>query len=107
VANGLQGTTALNDGTWRYVAMTVNKSTNTITFYVNGTADGSLTHASVAVDHTTTAPVYIGADRTAGNFLNGSIPIVQIYNRALSSQEIKQNCIAQQSRFGVSTCAAP
>jgi hypothetical protein len=45
--------------------------------------------------------VTIGADTVNSRYFNGSIPLVQIYNRALSASEISQNYMALKSRFGL------
>lgn len=38
---------------------------------------------------------------TNGGFLDGDIPVVRIYNRALNSMEVAQNFNAQRARFGL------
>jgi len=38
---------------------------------------------------------------SSGEYVNGNIPIVEVYNRALSSTEILQNYNAVKSRFGL------
>ena len=44
----------------------------------------------------------IGANHSAySECMNGNISVVQIYNRALTSEEIKQNFNATKSRFGL------
>jgi hypothetical protein len=43
----------------------------------------------------------IGSDISGTNNWNGSVSNVQIYNRALSGNEIKQNFEAYRGRFGV------
>jgi hypothetical protein len=38
---------------------------------------------------------------TPGRYLNGNVATVQIYNRALSPQEITQNFNAIKGRYGI------
>lgn len=45
--------------------------------------------------------VYVGARAGSTYFFNGEIPNVSIYNRALTSSEIKQNYNALKGRFGL------
>jgi hypothetical protein len=48
--------------------------------------------------------VNIGGNFATGNggdFTQGSIASVQLYNRALSAQEISQNFNATRGRFGI------
>lgn len=37
----------------------------------------------------------------SNNFIDGIIPVVRIYNRAITSDEVKQNFNVQRSRYGV------
>jgi hypothetical protein len=43
----------------------------------------------------------IGSNGGNSEFLNGNISQVQIYNRALSAQEISQNFNATKGRYGL------
>jgi hypothetical protein len=43
----------------------------------------------------------IGTSTSAGEYLNGQIALVQIYNRVLSASEVLQNFNAYRQRFGV------
>lgn len=62
------------------------------------TARNTVTHPS-----TTIASIEIGRDSSqfGSRYLDGSVPIAQLYNRALSSTEINQNFNAFKSRFGL------
>ena len=44
---------------------------------------------------------YISAYGAGGNLFDGDIPCVQIYNRALTASEVKQNFNALRGRFGI------
>ena len=74
----------------------------TIVQYVNGGTNTSSSYAGTP--STSGAGLRIGRrwDTGAGvDHINGQIPIVQIYNRALSANEVLQNYNAQKSRFGL------
>jgi hypothetical protein len=47
------------------------------------------------------------ASGSLGDFFTGSIAVLQMYNTTLTAQQIKQNCLAQQGRFGSTSCASP
>jgi Concanavalin A-like lectin/glucanases superfamily len=99
---GLLGTTTLNTGQWFNTVLTINRSTNTVSAYVNGVLESAQTTASVGTSNlTTVSNLLIGVERNSSLFFNGSIANVQIYNRALSSIEILQNYNGQKSRFGL------
>ena len=92
----LYANTALATGVWYYVGFTLVNG-GTLTFYVNGTSDGTYGSVSRTPSNDT---IYIGDPRP--NYgLAGSIPITQVYNRALSATEIAQNYNATKTRFGL------
>jgi len=87
--------------TWYQVCGRYDGSTMKI--YVNG--DEKKSNSFAGLQYTATNKFYIGAidnDASAGPNLwyNGNISIFQIYDRALSAAEVKQNYDAQKERFG-------
>ncbi|MDK2907943.1 MAG: hypothetical protein PWQ87_401, partial [Candidatus Woesearchaeota archaeon] len=87
----LNGNTILNDGAWHYVVGTWDHETGNMFIYVDGKLDGTDTQSAMAVSN---QDLYIGvADVTSGYF-NGLIDEVQIYNYALSPEQIYSNYIA-------------
>ena len=48
----------------------------------------------------TNEPFYIGKG-DFGEYFNGAISTIRVYNRALYSQEIRQNFEATKGRFGL------
>jgi hypothetical protein len=89
---------------WIYVTITFAgaSSGNTVTVYVY--KDGSLLTNSGPLywNLSTGTSYYIGRHhQTEVQILNGNIPSVSVYNRALSASEILQNYNAQKSRFGL------
>jgi hypothetical protein len=96
------GTTILNTGQWFNTVLTINRNTNTVSAYVNGVLESSVTNASVSSNNlTSTSNLLIGVERTSGLFLNGNIASAQVYTVALTATEIQQNYNAQKSRFGL------
>jgi hypothetical protein len=99
---GLLGTTSLNTGRWFNTVLTINRSTNTVSAYVNGVLESSQTTTSVSTSNlTSVSNLLIGVEQNSSLFFNGSIANVQIYTRALSAEEIFQNYNGQKSRFNL------
>ncbi len=104
---------AFYNGTWRYAPFHAPSAgvwyhyvgtydAATIRMYVNGSSYSSASYASVSSSGGT---VRIArrwdTDTSVGNFINGSIPTVKIYNRALTATEVLQNYNATKTRFGL------
>ena len=91
----------VDDGLWHHlVAVYVNKLVTGI--YVDGISypfttlsDGTLTSMSNPLD------VRIGTNQTNEYMFRGNISQVQLYNKALSQQEILQNFNSTRFRYGV------
>ena len=66
--------------------------------YINGTLDSTINTATSALNH---GNINIGRWQSGGRYLNGKISNLQIYNRALTSDEIARNYNATRHRFGV------
>ena len=98
------GSTTLQANTWYHTVLVCSDSGTSYQMYLNGIAEGG--------DHTTYSwnPSYAGLKvryigrGNAGNprRVNGIIPITKMYNRALTSEEIKQNFRAYKNRFNLS-----
>lgn len=103
------------NGAWRNVT-TGHTPTLGVWYHYAGTYDGST--VTLYVNFSTTYTLsYTGTPQSGGairiarrwddvanvstNFTHGSIPVVRIYSRALTSQEINQNFNANRSRYGV------
>jgi len=83
--------------TWTYLTFMINSTTMSI-FYndvLNNT--GTLTAARVESANS----IKIGTREDGFTRMNGNIGQVQIYNRALSATEIRQNFNATRKRFGI------
>ena len=92
-ANGLQGTTVLNDGNWHHLAMVVSRSTNNIKLLVDGAVEANVTNALISTTNVSfpAASMYIGSERTVTAFINGYMDEVRVWNRALCQGEIQNN----------------
>ena len=85
------------NGLWNYVVLIVN-NTN-VELYLN---DSSLVSGTITRDtsyQNMTKFVIGAAANTTQYYFNGEIGPIQIYNHALSAQEIKQNYNALKGRF--------
>jgi fibronectin type 3 domain-containing protein len=80
----LKGTAQLALNTWTHLAATYNGST--LLLYVNGTQVGSVAFTGSIVS--STGPLKIGGNAIWGEWFNGQIDEVRVYNRALSAAEI-------------------
>lgn len=87
--------------TW--YCMTVTFDGSNIKFYVNGELNGSTVTGSTP--GSSGLGIHIGERWDAPffpqSFLDGSIPIVRLYNRGLSAAEVSENFMANRSRFGI------
>lgn len=81
----LFGETRFEYNKWYHVAETYDGLT--LRIYINGELDGSMVVSGEIVR--TTQPVRIGKAYADGNYFNGLIDEPEIYNRALSADEIK------------------
>jgi len=101
IANGCTvGTATINDGTWKMLT-TVGDATS-IRGYINDNATPDITQTTSGT--VISGQPIIAATLITGSpsyFFNGNIALVSIYNRALSTSEIKQNYEASRTRFNV------
>ncbi|MFA5313416.1 MAG: LamG-like jellyroll fold domain-containing protein, partial [Methanomassiliicoccales archaeon] len=89
---GLNGGT-VNDGNWHYATLVVDATGGSL--YVDGILKATMGWTGTAGTMIGTQPFCVGdfttslTDCNSGNFFNGSIDDVRIYNRALSQSEIQ------------------
>jgi hypothetical protein len=90
-------------GTWCNICFTV--SPTYIQFYLNGVPQYGTARLNNASSTIGMNSLSIGrrpiVDSAVNSFINAKISNAQIYNRALSPQEVLQNYNAQKSRFGI------
>jgi hypothetical protein len=84
-ANPLYGTGALTVNAWTHLAATYDRTT--MRLYVNGTQVAS--RAQTGNIATSTNALQIGGDSFYGQYFQGNIDEVRVYNRALSQAEIQ------------------
>jgi hypothetical protein len=90
----------LTDGNWHYVAMTYKPSDGVIKGYIDGLSVGTIaTNSGNPVSSFTRTVGRFGTSTTY--YTNGETPLTQIYNKALSAQEVQQNFNALRGRFGI------
>ena len=99
-ANGNSITSPLSYSTnnW-YHAVGVFSSTG-LRMYINGSLVQSNGNA-FSPNFSSASNFYVGSLNTTSEKFNGTISIINVYNRALSATEILQNFNAQKSRFGL------
>jgi hypothetical protein len=90
------GNTTLSLNTWYFGAVTYNNATGW-KLYLNGREDGT---SSNTTTFTGNQEIVVGSYDSSNNYI-GRISNVQIYNRALSLQEIVQNYNATKKRYGL------
>jgi fibronectin type 3 domain-containing protein len=99
----LYGTTALAVNTWTHLAATYDGTTTRL--YVNGTQVAS--HAQTGPMASSTNPLQIGGDSLYGQFFQGTIDEVRIYNVALTAAQIQTDMNAPISAVGATTDTQP
>ena len=89
----------LNFYTSRYVNIATTYTNGSVSSYVNGVLVASNVVTGQIADFTSSS-LLIGTQAGYGYF-KGNFPLTQIYNRALTAQEIAQNFNAQRNRFNI------
>jgi hypothetical protein len=87
---------SLSVNTWQHIVATYDGTT--LTLYRNGSSAGTPA-ASTGNITNTSKTLTIGV--RGGQFFDGRISNVKIYNRALTAAEISQNFNANRSRYGI------
>lgn len=93
----------LSTNTWYVAAMVVNRSAQTVSFYLNGILDSTVSIS--VIGNATSNNIIIGGaavDSYGGNrMFKGRISTVAHYNRLLSLAEVAQNYNAIRTRFNL------
>jgi hypothetical protein len=90
----------IQTGSWYQVGVTYDKTLSEVKLYVNGSQIGNTVTSFLPILNSNVSGS-IGSEDGGTTCMSGSISAVQIYNRALSSQEVQQNYNALKSRFGL------
>ena len=91
-------TTTAGLSTNQWTCLTVVRNNTSVNWYKNGINIGTSTLGSSSSNVLKS----IGNYNNGGYPLNGDIALTQVYNRALTALEVKQNYDALKSRFGLS-----
>jgi hypothetical protein len=89
-----------NDGLWHYLVLVRGTSDNKV--YI----EASLVDTTIASvpNLSSSSKLFFGVfgenQSILGNYFNGSMSIIQVYNRALTSDEVTKNWTATKARFG-------
>jgi hypothetical protein len=99
-------TYTVTTNTWyQIVGVFTNVASNSIALYVNGVSQGAPTDHSFTSVKNTTHNLSIGSfDNNIGGYgqwFNGKIGIVRIYNSALSASDVSKNFEANRSIYGI------
>lgn len=95
--NGAISSFIVGDGNWHYIVATHNGSLTKL--YLDGNLDNQVSESPMV---SLQPNISIGYWQfVPGRYLNGSIPLVQIYDRAIDLNEVKQNFNAARGRFGI------
>jgi hypothetical protein len=89
----------MNDNIWKNLIVTV--SPTTLAGYYNGATIGASTTRTLTGSVNTSVNLNIGRWRMFTRELSSNISQVQLYNRALSADEILQNYNATKSRYNL------
>jgi hypothetical protein len=101
------GATTLVDNQWIMMGATLDSPT-TRSVWLDGVADATVAPPGAPASATSSRFVVGGSNRSNGVALGrfkGEVAVVLLYDRALSADEIKQNCHSYSSRFGTTSCA--
>ena len=97
------GSTTIQANTWYNAVLVCSYDGTKYQMYLNGVAEGG-THTTYTwnSDYSGLKVGYVGrGDSSNGRYFYGKYPIIQIYNRALTSDEILQNFNANKTAYGL------
>jgi hypothetical protein len=105
----VNSTTTLSIGQHAHSIYTYDNASKTLKIYVNGVLEGTTVHTGDSYPYRSTQKMSIGADGGSnhggigGNkyFYNGKIPVVKVYNRALTAAEVANNYNHYKGRFNI------
>ena len=106
VGNGTTSVTSpsftVSTNTWyQIVGVWTNVASNSIELYINGVSQGSNSHSFASVKDTT-RPVSLGSfdgGASFGQWVNGRMGVVRMYNKALTAEEVLVNYVADKGKY--------
>ena len=84
-----------------YYHLVCKREGDNIELYLNGVSKGTKSGWGSIDIQNDTETTSIGTHGTSSEFTGGEIPVVKLYNKALSAEEIKQNYNAYKNRFNL------
>jgi hypothetical protein len=96
--------TAISANTWHHVVVTISASSNELRMYIDGAIEDEKTSATFSTIRTPPAgsTFAIGSEYDlSGEFFDGEIGEVRIYQTSLSADEVSQNFNATRGKYGV------
>jgi hypothetical protein len=103
IGESVSGSTGgLNTGTWQHIVVVIKQSNRSVTVYLNGKVDGAGTFTG-DIYYTGTSNTYIGRRQYPGSELywNDIIDEVRIYNRVLTTEEVRSLYAGNTIRSGL------
>lgn len=82
---------------WHQIVATWDNDNKSI--YLNGDLEETVSSSIMPIDNK--SQVSIGRTGTNGYYLDGNVSIVRMYDRALTSSEVKQNFKSNRDRFNI------
>ena len=106
VGNGTTSVTSpsftVSTNTWyQIVGVWTNVASNSIALYINGVSQGSNSHSFASVKDTT-RPISLGSfdgGASFGQWVNGRMGVVRMYNKALTAEEVLVNYVADKEKY--------
>ena len=103
-ANAIESSSNIQTTGWTCITVTADVGSS-ISLYKNGQLDTptySISNKETSISNCTNFVIgKDGGGSSGGNYWDGSISIVRVYNRVLSASEVQQNFDALRSRFGI------
>ena len=98
----LNSSNTFNDGNWHNITLTDTHLSNGMRVYI----DGSDNSSSTSIGSTSFTPangtfLYIAGQNSFHGDFKGNLACMQVYNRALSAEEVLYNYNGLKSRFGL------
>lgn len=89
--------------TWVHLSIAVDSVADTYKVYVNGTQEYSGIYLGTITnfDKIVIGQRYYGGGYQGASSFSGNIPLMKIYNRALSASEVRQNFEAVRGRYDI------
>lgn len=81
-------TSTVADGTWHMVTVVLDRDTD-VRIYVDGILDGSQAVNTSAIDLTNAETLTIGSNPLPGEFFDGSLDQIRIYDQVLSASQVE------------------